>query len=106
MTRNQIYKFFKHYGYEIHARLNNEGVVSVYNKQFRIYKEDDCYWFDGFEVMGSEIVFHDKATPENLFSMIQLGWSLTKDIHDAIAQELKDEVQREVDREINDAIAQ
>lgn len=87
MKTKHIKRFFKAYGYEVHVRRNREGeIVTVGNKQFGVSKEDDFYWFDGYNVDGSETVFHDKITPENLFSMIMLGWQLTKEINVAIVQ--------------------
>lgn len=88
MNVKQIKRFFEAYGYPVSVRLNHDGeIVQVGNKQFGISLENGCYWFDGFNVDGSELVYHFEADQDCLYSMIIAGWSLTRDIMIAIEQE-------------------
>ena len=90
MNEKQIKRFFKAYGYPVSVRLNNDGeIVQVGNKQFDICLEKDCYWFDGFSVDGSELIYHFEADQDCLYSMIIAGWSLTRDIYEIEQEKLQ-----------------
>lgn len=82
MSIDQIIRFFKAYNYPITTYKDVKGNIIAGNRQFGIsYDYDDnVMFFDGVEITGREIIFHQEITNKNLYEMIILGFELTKDI--------------------------